>query len=451
MASLGVLLFPLKSIYFVCIIVCNLEYAYNFRVFLHTPTLYTPLHTRNYIMSLTNTAINKAKPPSSGTTRLSDGKNLVLHVQANGSKLWRYRYRFQKRQQMLALGSYPNVSLQKARLKRAEYDEMLAQGINPSTYKQEQKAINSGENTFLSVATAWLKNKKHEYTQSHADKTWRRLEMYIFPVFKHRDISDIGVLEILDVIQKVQEKSVDVGNRVKQTCSQIFRYGIATGKCQSDPTRDITDALKSTKKQHYPFLKAPDDIGDLLRAIDAYSKLSFQVHSALKLAPYVFVRPSELSRAEWQEIDFVKKEWHIKAERMKMKTKHIVPLSKQALDILKTLHPYTGDSQYIFPSAATNTRSINSETLRMALRRMGYSSDQMTTHGFRHMASTCLHEMASKHGWTSEVVERQLAHSERNRVKATYNHAEYLAERTSMMQVWADYLDGLRCNMSKNV
>ena len=269
---------------------------------------------------------------------------------------------------------------------------------------------------------------------------FRRLERNIFPNLGGRPIADITSRELLGVLRKVESRgAIETAHRTKQNCSQVFRYAVATGRAERDPTIELRGALTPSRERHHPSITDPKGIGGLLRAIDGYDG-SLVTKCALRLAPLTFVRPGELRRAEWAEFNLDKAEWRIPPERMKMRELHIVPLSAQAVDAVKELQPLTGRGKYVFPGARTNGRPMSENTVNTALRRLGYSKDQMTGHGFRSMASTHLNE----HGWHRDAIERQLAHAERDGVRAAYNFAEHLPERRRMMQAWADYLDALK-------
>ena len=285
-----------------------------------------------------------------------------------------------------------------------------------------------------------MKKGAPAWAERHAFTVIRRLELNIFPWLGNRPVKLITAPELLSVLRKIEGRgAIETAHRIKQVCGQIFRYAIATGRAERDPSADLRGALASTKPKSMAAITDPKKIGGLLRAIDGYDG-HITTKCALRLAPLVFVRPGELRHAEWTEIDLEKAEWKIPAHKMKMKLPHIVPLSRQAVEVLMEIKPITDDGRYIFPSLRSTVRPMSNNTVNAALRRMGYAKDEMTGHGFRAMASTILHEQ----GWPSDVIERQLAHSEGNSVKAAYNHAQHLPERRKMMQEWADYLDALK-------
>lgn len=388
---------------------------------------------------LTDTSIKNAKPGEKAR-KLSDEKGLVLLVNPNGSKWWRFRYRFDGKEKMLGFGVYPEVTLKEAREKRDEARKILRNGIDPSQAKKAQKASDSGADSFETIAREWFAKFSPTWTPSHGDRILRRLERDIFPWIGKRPIGEIKAPELLTVLRRIEERgAVETAHRASQNCGQVFRYAVATGRAERDPTGDLRGSIPPTKQKHHASITDPREIGALLRAIDAYEG-GLIVRCALRLAPLVFVRPGELRKAQWSEINWDKSEWVIPAERMKMREKHIVALSRQSLEILRELQPLTGDGKYLFPSPRTSDRPMSDNAILSALRRMGYTGDQMTGHGFRSMASTLLNEQ----GWHRDAIERQLAHAERDSIRAAYNYAEHMPERRRMMQSWADYLGELR-------
>ena len=398
-------------------------------------------------MTLTNAAIKNARPRQK-PYKLSDGRGMYLLVNKTG-KYFRLDYRFLGKRRTLALGVYPIVILAEARKKREEAKKLIAQGIDPVQYKRDAKALQKGEaaNSFETVAREWFANIKHTWSETHSSKTIRQLESNIFPWLGPKPISSINAPGLLSALRRIEDRgAVDTAHRIKQTCGQIFRYAIATGRAERDPSADLKGALKPVRSRHMAAITDPQQVGGLLRAIDGYQGHTI-TRSALRLAPLLFVRPGELRKAEWSEIDFDQAEWRIPAEKMKSRTMHIVPLAKQTRAVLKEIRPLTGRSKYVFPSFRTGRRPMSNNTVLAALRRMGYSKDEMTGHGFRAMASTILHEQ----GWPSDVIERQLAHAERNSIKAAYNHAQHLPERRKMMQHWADYLDKIKNSDNKKI
>ncbi len=376
--------------------------------------------------------------------RVADGNGLAVEVPTAGALRWRYRYRFAGKPKMLSLGTYPAVSLAQARRARDAARATLAQGTDPGAVrKQAKQAAVEAEavaaDTFEAVAREWM--ARQEVAEVTANKSRWILETVLFPEIGNRPISGITARELLDALRKVEETGkLETAKRAKIKAGQVFRYAVLEGKAGSDPTATLRKALKSPKGKHHAAITDPAKMGELLRAIDGFSG-QYVTLAALKLAPLVFVRPGELRQAEWAEFDLGGAIWRIPGERMKMKAAHLVPLSAQAVAILRELYPLTGVARFVFPGLRTATRPMSENTINAALRRLGYTGDEMTGHGFRSMAATRLNEM----GWNADAIERQLAHAESNKVRDAYTHAaQYLDERTRMMQAWADYLDGLR-------
>jgi integrase len=391
-------------------------------------------------MSLTDTAIRNAKLQNK-QYKLTDEKGMYVLVNKAG-KYFRLDYRFAGKRKTLALGVYPEVSLAEARGKRNDARKLIANGIDPGQARKVRKSIQieQSENSFEAIAREWHGKFSSKWADSHAIKLIRRLELYIFPWLGSRPISEITPPELLSILRRIESKGIhETAHRAQQNCGQVFRYAIATGRAERDPSADLRGALSPVKHGRMATIIEPKKIGELLRAIDGYEGTPV-AKSALKLAPLVFVRPGELRHAEWNEIDLDKAEWRIPGEKMKMKDPHIVPLSTQAVEILNEVQQITGNGQYVFPSIRTNSRPMSNNTILAALRRMGYTKEEMSGHGFRAMASTILHEQS----WPSDIIERQLAHAERNSIKAAYNHAQHLPERRKMMQAWAHYLETLK-------
>ena len=399
-------------------------------------------------MPLTDTAARNAKPGPK-PLKLSDGGGLFLLVTPKGGKWWRLKYRIGGKEKLLSMGTYPDVSLRAARDARDQARKDIAAGIDPSEKRKAAKAamVSADADSFEAIAREWLTKYRASWTPEHAERIERRFERDVFPWVGRRSIADITPPELLAALRRVESRgALDTAHRALQNCGQVFRYAVATGRAQSDPTTSLRGALAPAQETHHAAVTDPKAMGELLRVLHSY-KGSFVTLCALKLAPLVFVRPGELRRAEWSEIDFDASEWRIPAGKMKSRAVHIVPLSVQAVAVFRELQPLTGRGQYVFPSVRTRTRPMSENTVLGALRRLGYTTGQMTGHGFRSMASTALNEM----GWPPDVVERQLAHAERNKVKAAYNRAEHLAARRQMMQAWADYLDHLARGDSKVV
>lgn len=391
-------------------------------------------------MPLSNLTAKGAKPRAK-PYKLADGQGMYLEVAPTGSKYWRMKYRFGGKEKRLAIGVYPEVSLADARDKRDAARKQLAQGIDPSAAKQLAKhAINLAvENSFEAVAREWFEKRSPTWVESHSTKILRRFERDIFPWLGRRPIKEVSAPELLAALRRVENRgALETAHRALQDCGQVFRYAISTGRAERDPAADLRGALPPAKETHHASVTDPKAVGSLLRAISGYEG-TLTTKCALRLSPLVFVRPGELRKAEWTEFDLDNAEWRIKPERMKMRVQHIVPLSSQAVAVLRELHALTGGSRYVFPGARSNGRPMSENTVNAALRRLGYSKDEMTGHGFRSMASTLLNEQ----GWNRDAIERQLAHAERDNVRAAYNYAEHLPERRKMMQAWADHLDEL--------
>ena len=388
-------------------------------------------------MPLTDTAIRNTKPQDK-PVKLFDGGGLYLLVNPNGSRWWRLKFRIGGKEKLLSLGVYPEITLKAAREKRDQARALLTQGIDPSVKRKATKVAEA--ETFEAIAREWFASFAPTWVQSHSDKIIRRLERDIFPWIGSRPIREIGAPELLAVLRRIEGRgAVETAHRAMQNCGQIFRYAIATGRSERDISADLRGALPPVKQEHHASITDPKAIGALLRAIDGYNG-TFSTQCALRLAPLVFVRPGELRGAEWSEFDLEVGEWRIPAERMKARAPHIVPLCRQAVAVLRELHPLTGSGRYVFPSERSTGKPMSNNTVLAALRRMGYTGDEMTGHGFRSMASTLLNEQS----WHRDAIERQLAHQERNKVRAAYNYAEHLPERRRMMQAWADYLDSLK-------
>lgn len=388
---------------------------------------------------LTDKAL-KALKPREKPYKVADGKGLSVHVQPSGALWWRFKYRFRQREKLISLGTYPDVSLKRAREKRDEARTLVADGIDPAQQRKAEKraARIRAHNTFRAVAETWMGDQ--QWTDDYRFLVRRRLENHLFPELGERPVAEIEPPELLDALKRIQARgTLDTARRVRQLASQVFRYAVAHGIARRDPTADLRGALPTAKPTPRAAITDPRQVGALLRAIDDYSGQP-ETRAALQLAPLVFVRPGELRRMEWTEIDWEGAEWRIPAVKMKMDDAHIVPLSNQALAVLREVHKLTGHRKYVFPSLRTGDRPMSENTMNAALRRMGYPKDEMSPHGFRAMASSLLHEQ----GWPSDVIERQLAHAERNKVKAAYARTEHLEQRRRMMQAWADYLDSLK-------
>ncbi len=392
-------------------------------------------------MSLTDTTIRTAKAKDKDY-KLVDEKGMYLLITKAGQKYFRFNYRFTGKQKTLALGVYPETTLKEARERRDHARKIIQNGIDPSAVKKANKMnlITEANNSFKSVAVEWFEKFKPSWSKDHAQRKWMFLEKDIFPILGDAPIKNITPGEFLSVLEKIQARgAIETAHRVKSICGEVFRYGIVTDKCERDITQDLKGALIPSVPQNMAAITDPDKVGALLRVIDSY-KGDAITRAALKLTPYVMLRPGEIRCAEWSEIDLEKKQWKIPADKMKMRRPHIIPLSNQVIEILNEIHKLTGRWKYIFPSLRSKDRPMSNNTVNAALRRMGYTTEDMTAHGFRGMASTLLHE----NGFETAHIEVQLAHAERNKVKAAYNHAEYLPQRTEMLQWWADHLDELK-------
>lgn len=397
---------------------------------------------------LTDSLIRTAKPKDKAY-KLPREDGLYLLVNPNGSKWWRLSYTFAGKEKLLSVGTYPEVSLKLARERRDEARRLLAEGIDPSEHRKAIKAADAdaGANTFKTVALEWLVKFSPSWSADHGARIKRRLEVDVFPWIGARPVSNVTAPQLLAVVRRIEARgALETAHRALHNCGQVFRYAVATGRAERDPSGDLRGALPPVKEKHHASVTDPQAVGDLLRAINGY-KGAFVTACALRLAPLTFVRPGELRHAEWSEIDLDAAEWRIPAGKMKARVLHIVPLSTQAVTVLRELQPLTGRGRYVFPGVRSSQRPMSENTVLAALRRMGYAKDEMTGHGFRSLASTRLNEM----GWNRDAIERQLAHGERDPVRAAYNYAEHLHERRRMMQVWADYLDSLTAGSSNVV
>lgn len=374
--------------------------------------------------------------------RLTDGRGMYLEVSPAGGKYWRMKYRFAGREKRLAIGVYPEVSLKEARDRRDNARKMLANNVDPTQHRKSVKASNveACANSFEVIAREWFLKNKVKWVEGHSDKIIRRLQLYVFPWIGTRPISQITARELLGTLQRLEEGGKnETARRALNACTRVFTYAIVTDRAQSNPAASLKGALGPTSPRHMATITEPEKVGALLRAIDGYQGATV-TRLALRLAPLVFVRPGELRKAEWSEIDWERQEWRIPAARMKMRQMHVVPLSTQAMGWLQELNALTKHGRYVFPGIRDRTRPMSENTVNAALRRLGYEKTEMTGHGFRAMASTLLNEQR----WHRDAIERQLAHGERNAVRAAYDHAEHMPQRREMMQKWADYLDTLR-------
>lgn len=370
----------------------------------------------------------------------SDDKGLYLLVSAAG-KYWRFDYRFDGKRKTLALGTYPDVSLQDARERRDAARKLLATAADPGAQRKAEKLARAeaGANTFEALAREWMATRGKEWTESYASKTKSALERHAFPSIGAKPITEITAPELLALLRAIEQRgTVDMAHRIQQHCGAVFRFAIASGRASSDPVPSLKGALATVKQEHYAALTDPAEFAELLRAIENY-RGEVTTKTAMQLLALTFQRTKEVRFAEWSQFDLQGALWRIPAEVMKMCEAHIVPLSRQAIVVLEGLKPVTGQGRLVFPSATSRERPISENTVVYALGRMGYKG-RMTGHGFRSVASTLLNEQGYRH----DVIERQLAHAERDTVRAAYNRAEYLPERKKMMQGWADYLDKLK-------
>lgn len=394
---------------------------------------------------LTDTKIKSLKV-ADRDYKIVDERGLQLLVRTSGSKLWQVRYRFEGKEKVASLGAYPDVSLSDARHARDNLRKQLASGLNPTEVKRSQKLARLiiADQTFEKVAMQWFDWWSPSKNQRHANYVKSRLEADVFPQIGRRPVAEIQPLELVALVKSIEKRgALDIAKRAYQTCGQIFRYAVVHGMAQKNPCADIrpSDVLKAQKQTNFARIDAKE-LPELIRKIEAYQGTAL-TRMAIKLMSHTFVRTSELIGARWDEIDFESAEWRLPASRMKMKTPHIVPLSRQTLEVLRVLHHISGSSQLLFPGERDHAKPMSNNTILKALDRMGYKG-RMTGHGFRGIASTVLHE----EGFAHQHIELQLAHQERNRVSSAYNHALYLKPRAEMMQWWSDYLD--RC-ISKNV
>jgi len=392
---------------------------------------------------LTRIKIESVKP-SSKRQRIFDGRGLYLEIAPSGGRWWRFKYRFAGKEKRISLGVYPEIGIKEARERRDDARKKLAANIDPGAQRKAEAIalVENKENTFKAIAEEWIRLNANKWSTANTYKITRLFERDIFPWIGDANVNTIQAQELLRVCRRIEGRNAnETTHRALQNCGRAFRYAVATGRADRDPSRDLTGALAPVVSSHHGSITDPQRFGKLLNDIDGYSG-SLVARCALRLAPLVFVRPGELRKAEWSEIDLEKAEWRIPAAKMKMKVLHIVPLSQQAVAVLRELQPYTQrpNHTFVFPSERTWMRPMSNNTVNAALRSLGYAHSEMTGHGFRSTASTMLNER----GWNRDAIERQLAHAERDSVRAAYNYAEHLPERRKMMQAWADYLDELR-------
>jgi len=399
-------------------------------------------------MALTDAKIKTAKPTDKNQ-KLSDGQGLFLLIKPSGGKYWRMKYRFDNKEKLLAVGVYPGVSLANARKAREQARSLLAEGIDPMAHKKALK-LAKGEaaaNSFKVVAMEWLEQRGKK-SESGDARLMRLLEKDLLPSLGNTAISEIKAPDVLQALRKIEGRgALDVVRKARQTAGQIFRYAVSTGRAERDPTPDLKGALKTGTTKHYASVTEPKEVGKLMLAIHAY-QAGPVVMAALRLAPLIFCRPGELRQLEWQEVNLEEMRIDLPPEKMKMKEPLIIPLSSQAIEILKEIQLHTGSGRFVFPNARSLSRPMSDNGLRIALRTMGYTNEDMTVHGFRAMARTLLDEQLN---FPVDWIEHQLAHAVKDVNGRAYNRTKHLSQRKKMMQTWADYLDSLRLGLNNVV
>lgn len=391
-------------------------------------------------MALTDIAIRSAKPADK-PIKLTDGGGLYLLLNPNGSRWWRLDYRYGGKRKTLSMGIYPDVGLKDARIRRDDARKLLASDVDPGENRKAVKAakFERATNSFEAIAREWFARNSATWKASHGDRIIRRFERDLFPWIGGKPIAELTAPEVLAAVRKIEDRgALETAHRALSNCGQVFRYAIATGRASRDISTDLRGALTPVKTEHFPAITDPRQVGPLLRAMDGYTGSQI-VRYALRLAPMVFVRPGELRNAEWADIDLEAAEWRYVVT--KTNTPHIVPLSRQAVEILTELQALTGNGRFLFPSARTSSRPMSDNAILSALRRMGIDKEEMTGHGFRAMARTILDEVL---GVRPDYIEHQLAHAVRDPNGRAYNRTAHLPERRKMMQQWADYLDKLK-------
>jgi integrase len=392
-------------------------------------------------MALSDIAIRSAKAKEK-PYKLSDSGGLFILIATTGGKLWRYSYRFDGKQKTLALGSYPDVGLKEARERHAEARKILATGVDPNENRKNEIAAKklSAANSFELVAREWWQSYMKSKADSHKEKVIRRFELYLFPWLGKKPISEITAPQFLEVIRRIEKQNIaETAKRTLQTAGQVFRYAVQNGMAVRDITADLKGALAATTVKHMAAFTEPKDVAELLRALDGF-KGTLTVQCAIRLAPLVFVRPSELRMAKWADINLEAATWQYVVS--KTKTNHIVPLSKQAVAILQEIHPLSGQGKYVFQGGHSPLKPMSESAINAALKRMGYDTrTQITGHGFRAMARTILHERLNI---DPAIIEHQLAHKVPDTLGSAYNRTKFIHQRTIMMQSWADYLDSLK-------
>lgn len=387
---------------------------------------------------LTEVKIKNIKP-NGKIERFADGEGLYLETSVAGGKFWRMKYRVDGKEKRLSFGEWPAVSLKEARDKRDEAKKQLRGSLDPSAEKKKAK-IEQAAPTFRDIALEYVEKQRGVWAESHTRTVEGRLKLDVYPAFGNRFIVEVTPQDVLAMLRKIEERrAFETASRVLGFCSLIFKYAVTLGLLVNDPCRDLRPALKPYAKGQLAAITKPKEVGALMLAVDDY-KGSVVVRAALLFSALTFCRPGEIRHAEWSEIDFDRSEWTIPAEKMKGRIEHRVPLSRQALEVLHGISPYTRNGKYVFPTPRSNNRPLSENGVLSALRNMGYTKEQMTAHGFRSMASTLLNEL----GHRADVIEAQLAHKGADRIRAVYNRAEYMNERRNLMQSWADYLDELK-------
>ncbi|HDZ69028.1 MAG TPA: DUF4102 domain-containing protein [Phycisphaerales bacterium] len=393
-------------------------------------------------MALTNTTIRNAKPREKAY-RLFDGKGLYMEISPKGGKWWRLKYRFDGKEKRISLGVHPEVSLKDARDRRDDARKLLANEVDPSENRKANKAtkIERAANSFEVITREWFAKHAPNWSPSHAVRIIRRFERDIFPWIGGKPIADVTAPQLLEIIRRIEQRgALETAHRALGNCGQVFRYAVATGRAERDPSGDLRSALPPVKETHFASVTEPKQVAEVLRALDGYQG-TLPVRCALRLAPLVFVRPGELRHAQWEDIDLETAEWRYVVT--KTNTPHIVPLSHQAVEVLQELLPLTGNGRYVFPSARNpkGDKPMSDNAILAAMRRMGISKEEMSGHGFRAMARTILDEVL---GFRPDYIEHQLAHAVRDPNGRAYNRTAHLPERRKMMQDWADYLDQLK-------
>ena len=396
---------------------------------------------------LTATAVRKAKPKSK-IYKVFDGGGLHVKVKPCGAKYWHYDYRFAGNRRTLALGVYPQISLKEARMKHRKAHNLVEQGIDPSLQRRVNKQSQNQAiaNNFEVIANEWFETKMQNKSEGHRKRTLNALKKDLFPRIGNRPVSDISAPELLSVLRKIEARgAVEMAHRTKRIAGWVFGYAIVSGRAERDPSKDLEGALQTPIRKHLAAITDPKEVSKLMIAIDSYNG-SMVVKAALQISPLLFQRPGEIRSMEWSDINWELKRWEIPAEKMKMDRPHVVPLSKQTLDILRDLHPYTGHGKHVFPSPRGSSRCLSDNAIRMAIRTLGYDRETMSAHGFRAMARTLLDEAL---GFRVDWIEHQLAHAVKDPNGRAYNRTKHLEGRAEMMQAWADYLDKLKCEALK--